>query len=143
MCAAVRRLRQRLGRRGTALVLLGIGKVCYGAGYILTPQPETRGLELLTDHGTIRCWAMIWVVCGAVTFGSAWLRIGRDRFGFIAALIPPFVWGFAFLWASAAGDFPRGPAIFGWYATSHVGMILWAASVPEYEMPHPAPGRRR
>ncbi|MCZ0207888.1 hypothetical protein OZK63_20975 [Streptomyces sp. UMAF16] len=138
MRAAARRLRKTLGRRGHALALLGVGKCCYGAGYILTPQPETRGLELLTDHGSIRWWAMVWVVCGAVTFGSAWLRIGRDRFGFIAALVPPFVWGFAFLWASAAGDFPRGLAIFGWYATSHVGIILWAATVPEYEVPHTA-----
>lgn len=136
MRAAARRLRKRLGRRGAALVLLGTGKICYGLGYLLTPDPDPRGLELLTRYGDIRYWAMLWVICGTVTFGSAWLHIGRDRFGFIAALIPPFVWGLAFLWASVSGDFPRGLAIFGWYATSHIGIILWAASVPEYELPH-------
>jgi hypothetical protein len=142
MCAAVRRLGARLGRRGTALVLLGTGKMCYGLGYILSPDPNPRGLEALTRWADLRWWASVWVVCGAVTFGSAWLRIGRDRWGFIAALGPPFVWGSAFLWGAASGDFPRGLAVFGWYATSHVGMILWAASVPEYEMPHCAPWER-
>lgn len=142
MRAAARRLGKRLGRRGAALVLLGFGKMCFGVGYILTPGPDPRGLELLTRFADIRCWASLWVVCGAVTFASAWLRVGRDRWGFIAALVPPFVWGFAFLWGAASGDFPRGLAIFGWYATSHVGMILWAASVPEYEMPHLVRGER-
>ncbi|MFF9898511.1 hypothetical protein [Streptomyces longispororuber] len=142
MGRAVRRLGTRLGRRGTALALLGAGKVCFGLGYLLTPDPDPRGLELLLQFAGIRWWAGVWVMCGAITFGSAWLRIGRDRLGFIAALVPPFVWGFAFLWASAAGDFPRGLTIFGWYATSHVGIILWAASVPEYEVPHPALGER-
>ncbi|MFH9977957.1 hypothetical protein ACH4ND_01590 [Streptomyces sp. NPDC017179] len=125
-----------LGRRGAALALLGTGKMCFGLGYILTPHPDPRGLELLTRFAGIRYWAVLWVVCGAAAFGSAWLRIGRDRWGFIAALLPPFVWGAAFLWGSLAGDFPRGLAIFGWYATSHIGIILWAAAVPEYEMPH-------
>ncbi|MEU7648790.1 hypothetical protein [Streptomyces huasconensis] len=61
----------RLGRRGIALVL-GTGKVCFGLGYALQPDPD-----------------------------------------------------------------PRGLAVFGWYATSHVGMILWAAAVPEHSVPHP------
>ncbi|MBL1107341.1 hypothetical protein JK361_22505 [Streptomyces sp. 5-8] len=139
MRAAARRLRKRLGRRGAVLALLGTGKVCYGAGYLLTPQPEVRGLELLTTHGDIRCWAMVWVVCGAITASSGLMRIGRDRWGFIAALVPPFVWGGAFLWASVMGDFPRGLAIFGWYGCSHIGLILWAASVPEYAVPHYTP----
>jgi hypothetical protein len=142
MRAAAQRLGQRLGRRGAALVLLGSGKVCFGLGYILTPTPDPRGLGLLTRYAEIRCWAALWVVCGAVTFSSAWLRVGLDRWGFIAALVPPFVWGFAFLWGAASGDFPRGLAIFGWYATSHIGMILWASSVPEFEMPHPVRGER-
>ncbi|MFF0080208.1 hypothetical protein ACFYR1_10980 [Streptomyces canus] len=142
MRAAARRLGQQLGRRGTALVLLGTGKMCFGVGYLLTPDANPRGLELLTDRADIRWWASLWVACGAVTFCSAWLRVGRDWAGFIAALIPPFFWGAAFLWAAVTGDFPRGIAVFGWFATSHVGMILWAASVPEYEMPHLARGER-
>lgn len=142
MRAAVRRLGKRLGRRGAALVLFGTGKMCFGLGYILTQGPNPPGLEALTRYGSIRCWAGVWVLCGAITFGSAWLRIGRDRWGFIAALVPPFLWGGAFLWGAFNGDYPRGLAIFGWYATSHIGIILWASSVPEYEVPHLATGER-
>jgi hypothetical protein len=144
MRAAVRRLREHLGRRGIALLLLGTGKVCYGLGFILTSDPQPPGLEALTRWADIRCWASIWVACGLVTFGSAWLRIGRDGLGFKAALVPPFVWGAAFLWGAVIGEFPRGLTTFGWYATSHIGMILWASAVPEYSVPHTAPreGRR-
>lgn len=137
MCAAARRLRARLGRRGTALVLLGTGKVCFGLGYALQPDPDPRGLRLLTGITDLRCWSAVWIICGTITFASAFLRIGRDRWGFIAGLVPPFVWGCAYLWGAATGDYPRGLAVFGWYATSHVGMILWAATVPEHSVPHP------
>jgi hypothetical protein len=141
MRAAVRRLREHLGRRGIALVLLGAGKVCYGLGFIFTSGPNPPGLEALTRWADIRWWAFIWVACGVVTFGCAWLRVGRDGLGFIAAMIPPFVWGAGFLWGAVIGEFMRGLPTFGWYATSHIGMILWASGVPEHSVPHPAPRR--
>lgn len=137
-CRAARRLRKTLGRRGAVLALLGAGKVCYGMSFILHPEPDPRGLNLLTSVADIRCWAGLWVVCGLVTFACAWLRIGRDRWGFIAGMVPPFVWGAAFLWGAITGDYPRGLTMAGWFATGHVGVILWSASVPEYEVPHTA-----
>jgi hypothetical protein len=137
--ALAHRVRKRLGRRGTALVLLGSGKICYGLGFILAPGPDPRGLDLLTRWADIRCWAALWVVCGAVTFASAFLRIGQDGLGFKSALIPPFIWGTAFLWGAMSGEFARGFTTFGWYMTGHIGMILWASSVPEYSLPHAAP----
>lgn len=141
MRAAVRRLQTQLGRRGTALLLLGTGKVCYGLGFVLTSDSDPPGLGPLTRWADIRCWASIWIVCGAVTFACAWLRIGRDGLGFKTAIVPPFIWGAAYLWAAVLGEFPRGLATFGWYATSHIGMILWASAVPEYSVPRPVPRR--
>lgn len=143
VCRAARRLRARLGRRGAALVLFGTGKALFGLSFILHPDPDPRGLGLLVGLADIRCWAGLWVVCGAVTFACAWLRIGRDRWGFIAALIPPFVWGFAYLWGAAIGDYPRGLPLFGWFMASHIGIILWAASTPEYELAPAARQERR
>ncbi|MDH6226196.1 hypothetical protein [Streptomyces sp. MJP52] len=140
MCRAVRRLSKQLGRRGVALMLLGTGKILFGLGYVLHPEPDPRGLGLLTRTADLRVWAWLWILCGAITASCAWLRIGRDRWGFIAAQLPPLIWGGAYLWGAVIGDYPRGLALAGWFATSHVGMILWAASVPEYEVPHP---RRR
>jgi hypothetical protein len=137
MRAAIRRLYKRLGRRGTALALLGTAKVCFGLGYALDPGgPTSAGLSLLARHGGTQCWSFVWIICGLVTFTCAWLRIGRDWLGFYTALVPPLVWGGANLWSAVSGDFPRGFAIAAWYAFGHVGFILWAASVPEYSMPH-------
>jgi hypothetical protein len=141
-CRAARRARTLLGRRGTALALFGIGKMAYGLSFLLHPEPDPRGLGLLTSVASIRCWAALWVICGAVTFACAWLRIGRDRWGFVAALVPPFVWGAAFLWGAVTDEYPRGVTMAAWFAAGHVGIILWAASVPEYEVPRPRTARQ-
>lgn len=133
--AAARRLRKRVGRRGKALILLGAGKVCFGVGVIAAPPPE-RGLDLLLRYGPLCAWALVWVVAGVVVVLSAWLPIGRDRLGFIVACVPPLVWAVAYGTAAAEGIYPRGAWVFGWYMTSHIGVILWASSVPEYALPH-------
>lgn len=137
MLTAIRRLHKRLGRRGTALALLGLAKVCFGLGYALdSTGPISAGLGILTRHGGTQAWSSVWIICGAVTFGCAWLRIGRDWLGFFTALIPPLLWGGVNLWSAVSGEFPRGFAIAAWYAFGHVGIILWAAAVPEYSLPH-------
>lgn len=143
MRAAARRLRKQLGRRGTALVLLGSAKICFGLGYALQPDPRPDGLGLLTRWADIRCWSAIWIICGAITFGFAWSRVGRDGAGFLAAIVPPFVWGCAFLWGALTGEYPRGLAIAAWYAIGHVGLIMWLATVPEHSVPGLAPRRAR
>lgn len=140
VCAAVRRIHEYLGRRGQFLAALGIGKTCYGAGFAVDPPPA-RGLELLTDIAPITTWAWLWIGAGMVTFGSAWLRIGRDGAGFVAALIPPTVWATAYTVAAISGD-SRGGYVAAWYLTSHVVVILWASSVPEHSVP-PPPRRLR
>lgn len=136
MAAVLRRIRARLGRRGIVLLLLGAGKVCFGVGFIAAP-PSAVGLDLLLRRAPLCVWAMVWIVAGAVVFASAWLRIGRDWVGFAVACIPPVVWAFAYGTAAVAGVYPRGAWIFGWYLTSHIGVILWASTVPEHSLPHP------
>lgn len=136
--AATQILHARLGRRGAALAILGSAKVSFGFGYVFDSDPTPDGLELLTRWAPIQCWASIWVVCGLTAFTSAWLREGRDWIGFFAALIPPLVWGSAFLWSGVLGSYPRGIALAAWFAFGHVILILWAATVPEYSMPHKA-----
>jgi hypothetical protein len=134
--AVVRRLPARLGRRGTVLVLLGVGKICFGVGVIAAPPPE-HGLDLLLRYGPLCAWALVWIAGGAVVFASAWLPIGRDRLGFIVACMPPLIWAVAYGTAAAEGIYPRGAFVFGWYLTSHIGVILWASTVPEHSLPHP------
>lgn len=142
MRAAARRLKKRLGRRGTFLLIVGIGKTCWGASFLVDP-PNPQGLQLLTDICSLRHWAWLWILAGLVTGGSAFLRVGRDLYGFVAALIPPTVWAIAYSVAFVSGDYSRGGFVAVWYLTSHVGVILWAATVPEHSVPHaPRPARK-
>ncbi|MEU9310850.1 hypothetical protein [Streptomyces sp. NPDC048256] len=141
-CRAVRRLRKTLGRRGIFLLILGVGKTCWGVSFLVNP-PGTQGLELLTSVCSIRHWAWLWIVCGVITATSAFLRVGRDWFGYAAALVPPTVWAIAYMAAVIVGNYSRGGFVAVWYLTSHVGVIMWAATVPEYSVPPaPRPARR-
>lgn len=142
MRAAARRLRRTLGRRGVFLLILGVGKTCWGLSFLVDP-PDPRGLELLTHWCSLRHWSWLWIICGLITAGSAFLRVGRDRYGFLAALAPPTVWAIAYATAVLNGDYSRGAYVAVWYLTSHVGVIMWAATVPEHSVPHaPRPARK-
>ncbi|MFG2780839.1 hypothetical protein ACGFY7_23665 [Streptomyces prunicolor] len=135
MRAAVRRLHDKLGRRGIFLLIIGTGKTCWGISFLVDP-PADHGLQLLTDVCSLRHWAWLWIIAGLVTGTSAFLRIGRDRYGFVAALIPPTVWAIAYTAAVVSGQYSRGAYVAIWYLTSHCGVILWASAVPEYSVPH-------
>ncbi|HEX5566890.1 MAG TPA: hypothetical protein VFY14_08225 [Streptomyces sp.] len=130
MRAAARRIRTRLGRRGPFLVFLGIGKVCFGASFILDPPLSTGGLQLLLHFAPLHCWAWVWILCGSITFCCAWVRFGRDGWGFVAASLPPALWAFAYSWAGLADGYTRGLWLFSWYITSHCGVIWCASRVP-------------
>jgi hypothetical protein len=134
-CRVARRLHQLLGRRGIFLLILGVGKTCWGVSFLVDPPPA-QGLELLTRVCSLRDWAWLWIVAGIVTGASAFLRVGRDLYGFVAALVPPTVWAIAYTAAVVSGDYSRGLYVAVWYLTSHVGVILWAATVPEHSVPH-------
>ena len=139
---AVRRLQKLLGRRGAFLLILGVGKTCWGVSFIADP-PTDHGLTLLTNACSLQNWAWLWIGCGLITGFSAFLQIGRDWFGFAAALVPPTVWAFAYLAAVINGDYSRGAYVAIWYLTSHCGVILWAATVPEYSVPRMPRSARR
>ncbi|MGW4050787.1 hypothetical protein ACWENA_08135 [Streptomyces sp. NPDC004779] len=137
----LRRAMKHLGRRGTFLLILGVGKTCWGLSFLVDP-PEAAGLQLLTRLCDLRHWSWLWIACGIATTVAAFLRIGRDRWGFYAALIPPSVWAVAYLAAVLTGDYSRGLWVAIWYLTSHVGVIMWAATVPEHSLPRSPRGRR-
>ncbi|NYV73172.1 hypothetical protein [Streptomyces sp. UH6] len=142
MCRTVRRLARVLGRRGQFLAILGIGKTCWGISFLVDP-PSGNGLQLLTYLCSLRHWSWLWIGAGLVTFAAAWLHVGRDWLGFGAALIPPTVWATAYAAAVIGGDYSRGGFVAIWYLTSHVGVIMWAATVPEYEVAPPPRRARR
>ncbi|MFF5451892.1 hypothetical protein ACFY40_11705 [Streptomyces sp. NPDC012950] len=138
--ALLRRLRYRLGRRGAFLLVAGTGKTSWGISFLVNP-PNIEGVQLL-DWCGLRQWSWLWIICGLVTLTSAFFRVGRDKVGFIAALIPPIVWATAYAAAAVSGTYSRGVFVAIWYLTSHVGIILWAATVPEHSVPHPRRARK-
>ncbi|MFJ7998927.1 hypothetical protein ACIQ7D_17525 [Streptomyces sp. NPDC096310] len=103
--------------------------------------PTTVGLSILTDHCRLSTWAWLWIGAGLIAAGSAFLQIGRDWAGFAAAFAPPSVWALAYAAAAATGIYSRGGFVAVWYLTI-VGIIMWAATVPEYSVP-PAPRPRK
>jgi hypothetical protein len=130
-----------MGRRGTFLLILGVGKTCWGLSFLVDP-PADHGLQLLTHLCDLRHWAWLWIGCGIITGTSAFLKVGRDWAGFLAALLPPIVWATAYMAAVVGGEYSRGAYVAIWYLTSHVGVIMWAATVPEHSVP-PVPRRAR
>ncbi|MEU1434085.1 hypothetical protein ABZ438_08290 [Streptomyces sp. NPDC005786] len=108
----------------------------------LVDPPNADGLELLTHWCSLRHWSWLWIIAGIVTAGSAFVQIGRDRVGFLAALLPPSVWAVAYFSAVIDGEYSRGGFVAVWYLTSHVGVIMWASTVPEHSVP-PPPRRAR
>lgn len=140
MCVAARWLHQRLGRRGTFLLIIGIGEMGWGAGILFDP-PSTLGLSILTDRCPLSTWSWLWIGGGAAALAAAFVKIGRDWAGFLAAFSPPVVWALAYGAAAVSGDYSRGGFVAVWYLTI-VGIIMWAATVPEHSVP-PPPRRSR
>lgn len=80
-------LRDRIGRRGTALLLVGGLEVVLGASRLLA-DAEERVLHL-------PAWtALLWLAGGVVAIVFAFVRPGRvgDRPGYVALVIPPGLW---------------------------------------------------
>ncbi|CAM5553552.1 hypothetical protein SCALM49S_03949 [Streptomyces californicus] len=97
---------------------------------MVVEPPRTDGLNLLTQFAPLHCWASVWVLAGLATFLSGVAAVRLDRWGFVAASVPPALWAFAYGWAGLADHYSRGLWIFVWYMTSHCGVIWCASRVP-------------
>ncbi|ONK13705.1 hypothetical protein [Streptomyces sp. MP131-18] len=102
-----------------------------------TPWPNPRGLALLTDAAPLHAWAWLWIAAGAAAAVAACVRIGGDLSGFAALLTPPTVWTAAYVAGAFSGSYGQGLWVAVCYATTHVGVCLWASAMPEYAVPAP------
>lgn len=113
----VRAAGRRLGYRGAALLVTGVGWVNYGAGMATDPRYGTvRGVDALVQIAPIWVWGWVWITSGVVSCAAAPLRSGRDWWGWIAAAGMPAIWACAYSGARALGTLPQG-----WYAA-----MTWA-----------------
>lgn len=127
--AAARRLRKRLGRRGTILLLKGLMALLYGYGQLIQPLPDKRGLHLLLHWIPFHVWAIAWMCAGATALICAWLGQRRDWPGFMAVWLISVPWALAYLvswWP--LGDNPRGwitACIFGAFGLVCLTVVGW------------------
>lgn len=129
------RVRQRLGRRGVPLVLLGAGKIGWGIGFVAAPATDRRALAGVTAVMPLTAWACVWVGAGVIAIAAAFQPVGRDRWGYIVAVLPPGAWALGHFYAAVEFHYLRALFIGLWYLLSHTLLILWAASVAEYALP--------
>ncbi|MDT0307354.1 hypothetical protein RM780_10310 [Streptomyces sp. DSM 44917] len=115
-------------------MILGAFEGAWGVSYLVEPPAAAGGTGVLADYGGVGAWAWLWVAGAVVACGAAFVRIGRDGAGFVAALVPPAVWSLVYAAAAVSGDHPRGGAAVVLYA-AWSAIVMWAATVPEFSMP--------
>lgn len=101
----MRRLRARLGRRGTVLLAFGVVWVVYG--WAIHALPHSVGALGILDKLPTDVWAGMWIVCGLVGAAHSLTRDTRDTLGFSLLVIPPTVWAFGLWWAWLAALAPQ------------------------------------
>lgn len=107
MRAAAAWAARRLGLRGAALLLTGIGWLTYGIGIVIDPRAGVgRGVVVLTYWAPLPWWGILWLACGATAVLGAWSPAGRDIVSFAAAAFPPLIWSGAYLTALLTGRYP-------------------------------------
>lgn len=121
MRAAVSRAVQRLGYRGGALLICGIGWIDYGLGLIAEPRYGiVRGVDALSHLGGLHVpftvWGWVWIASGLACCAAAVLRARQDWWGWVAASAMPGAWAVAYTSARALGTLSQG-----WYSG-----ITWA-----------------
>lgn len=99
----IRALAARMGRRGQFLALIGFGFGVYGVSMLIEPaRPTPPGVFFIQSILPVWLRAGIWMVCAAVGIAYGIFKPRRDRWGFVALLIPPLSWALFMLlsWAS-------------------------------------------
>ncbi|MFI6986014.1 hypothetical protein ACIBSV_46680 [Embleya sp. NPDC050154] len=124
-----RRAAWRIGHRGAFLMTYGVAWAVYGAGLLGSGATfaQQRGLTVLGDD--LDTWAWLWIVGGMVAIVAAFAR--RDSIGYVGAVIPPLVWGVAYLLAWwPLDEYDRGWISAGpWTALAVAAVIV--ARIPE------------
>jgi hypothetical protein len=145
-------LAARLGRRGAALLVLGVIFLLVGLNAAIAP-PDVDLSDRFLLHTLIPhpLQALLWIVPGALAIrASAHKGPGNDGFGFIALVVPLIIRIVSYLVSFLAFLVGAGTWAFGWSQAliwvAILALILiiagWA-EVPSGFMPKPPRTRRR
>lgn len=109
MLTRLRRLVERIGRRGAALILMGIVQISLGLSFVAPSTPKDRFDYLpLASHIPIQLWGALWVASGLATAVASLWRTGKDGWGFQAGYALWLLWGIDVLLSTMMGMYPLG-----------------------------------
>ncbi|QOP65151.1 membrane protein [Arthrobacter phage Phives] len=145
-------LASRLGRRGAALLVLGVIFMLVGLNAAIAP-PDVDLSDRFLLHTLIPhpIQALLWTVPGILAIrASTHKGPGNDGFGFIALVVPLIIRIVSYLFSFVAYLFGAGTWPFGW-AQALIWLAILAliliiagwAEVPNGYMPKPPRTRRR
>jgi hypothetical protein len=109
------RLRERIGRRGAALLFFALLDFVYATALLTAPRPLTAFYawmdEIMPLPAWAACWAAVGLICAVYAFAI------RDTVAFMAAVAIKVGWGL--------------PALFGWIHGSvplgYLSAAIWLA----------------
>lgn len=110
-----RRLRNRIGRRGAALLFFALLDLVYCYSLLYPPHPLPESYRWPATVMPLPVWALIWALVGLVCLVCAF--VDRDSVAFTAAIAIKVGWG--------------GVALFGWIygpvERGYVSAMIWFA----------------
>lgn len=97
------------GRRGALQLLFTALYLVVGCSFITNPSAGTRAdaLRWLTPYLPVEPFAALWLAAAAFSAVAAFKSRPADRFGFIALVLAPSIWGALFLIGGLTGS-PAG-----------------------------------
>lgn len=130
-----RRAVDRIGRRGTLLLILFVADVGIGFSFLDPTDALAQSESYIwrSQWAPSYAWGLLWILVGAICAASAFFR--HDRAGWIAAVGLKLLWGSMELtgWLAGAIDLGYRPALI-WFAFAI--FIHVVSGLPE--RPHPS-----
>ncbi|MEV6633868.1 hypothetical protein AB0M54_24265 [Actinoplanes sp. NPDC051470] len=111
----MRRLRQRVGRRGAALLFFALLDLVYCFALLNPPQPLTATYVWMTTLTPLWVCALCWGAVGMLCLVSAFLE--QDTPAFVGAVALKIGWGLFTLFGWMADAVDRG----------YVSAVIWLA----------------
>lgn len=134
-----------LGRRGAALVVLGLAFVFTGVEMLVNqPQPDYDRF-LLHTYMPFPVRAALWIVPGVLAlFAATRHGTGRDGFGFAALVVPLALRTASYVWSSVAYLAGVSTWPFAWTgALTWVALLALVLIISGWPEVPPPPRRRR
>lgn len=108
-------LRNRVGRRGAALLFFALLDGVYCAALLTAPRPLTAFYAWMDEILPLAVWAICWGAVGLICLCFAFAQ--RDTAAFMAAVALKVAWGL--------------PAFFGWVSGAvplgYLSAVIWLA----------------